>query len=232
MAIRTATAKPSKKTVMTFMLLVLLGWLILMGWVSSLWCCLGFEKAFSSVTTLSQKQTQAITAFNGMSVANTIKSWLKTIPTQDVANKAAQTGSLIKKGLDEVMPDETNDLNEIAQDFILIANQVWLLMGLTTQVMFIKLVILISAIPLFLLMVVVGLVDGLNQRAIRTASLGRESSYVFHQLNRHAKRVLLLLLSLWLALPISITPAFVFVPASLLLGIMVSITASRFKKYL
>lgn len=232
MAIRTATPKPSKKTIMSFMLLVLLSWLILMSWLSSLWCCLGFDKAYSSVATLSQKQTQALTPFNGVRVTNTIKSWLKTIPTQKVANKAAQTCSLIKKGLDEVMPDETNDLNEIAQNFILIANQVWLLMGLTTQVMFIKLVILISAIPLFLLMFVVGLVDGLNQRAIRTASLGRESSYVFHQLNRHAKRGLLVLLSLWLTLPISIAPAFVFVPASLLLGIMVSITASRFKKYL
>ncbi len=217
---------------MSFMILLLLGWLILMGWVSSLWCCVGFEKAYTSVTTLYQKQTQAITTFNGVMVANTVKSWLKNIPTQEVTNKAAQTGSLIKKNLDEVMPDETNDLNEIAQDFSLIANQVWLLMGLTTQVIFIKLVILISAVPLFLLMTVVGLVDGLNQRAIRTASLGRESSYVFHQLNRHAKRGLLLLLSFWLALPICITPAFVFVPASLLLGITVSITASRFKKYL
>lgn len=232
MAVKTQTSKKSKRIIISLLLLVLLSWLILMGWVSSLWCCLGFEKAYSSVATLSQKQTQAITPFNGSIVTNTIKSWLKTIPTQKVANKAAQTGSMIKKGLDEVMPDETNDLNDIAQDFILIANQVWLLMGLTTQVMLIKLVILISAIPLFLLMTVVGLVDGLNQRAIRTASLGRESSYIFHQLNRHAKRGLLLLLSLWLALPISITPAFVFVPVSLLLGILVSITASRFKKYL
>ncbi|WP_447531328.1 DUF4400 domain-containing protein, partial [Legionella pneumophila] len=88
-------------------------------------------------------------------------------------------------------------------------------------------VIVFSAIPQFLLRDVVGLVDGLNQRAIRTASLGRESSYVFHQLNRHAKRGLLLLLSLWLALPISISPAFVIEPASLMLGIMDSITASR-----
>ncbi|MDW9178622.1 TIGR03747 family integrating conjugative element membrane protein [Legionella pneumophila] len=232
MAIKTAAPKPSKKNIMSLMVIVLLGWLILMGWVSSLWFCLGFEKAYSSVATLSHKQTQAIDAFNGMAVANTIKSWLKTVPTQDIANKAAETSSLIKKNLDDVIPDEPNNLNVLTQDFILITNQIWLLMGLTTQVMFIKLVILISSIPLFLLMIVVGLVDGLNQRAIRTASLGRESSYVFHQFNRHAKRCLLLLLSLWLALPISITPAFVFVPASLLLGILVSITASRFKKYL
>ncbi|HCO4740465.1 TPA: DUF4400 domain-containing protein, partial [Legionella pneumophila] len=54
----------------------------------------------------------------------------------------------------------------------------------------------------------------------------------FHQLNRYFKRGLFLLLSLWLSLPVSINPALVFVPVSLLLSLMVSVTASRFKKYL
>lgn len=63
MAIKTATPKPSKRVVMSLMLLVLLGWLILMGWVSSLWCFSGFDQALHTVMTLSQKQTQAITEF-------------------------------------------------------------------------------------------------------------------------------------------------------------------------
>jgi len=41
-----------------------------------------------------------------------------------------------------------------------------------------------------------------------------------------------MLLALWLAIPVSITPAFVFVPVSILLSVVVSVTASRFKKYL
>ena len=98
--------------------------------------------------------------------------------------------------------------------------------------MIIKLTILMAAIPLFMLAMTAGLVDGLNQRAIRTASLGRESSYVFHQLNRLFKRVLIVLLGLWLAIPVIITPALMLVPVSVLLSVMVSVTASRFKKYL
>ena len=231
MAIKTATPKPSKRTVMNLMVFVLLAWLILMGWVSSLWCFSGFDKALHAVMTLSQKQTQAITGFNGMTVAGTLTSWFSTMPTQALTDKVVQTSTVIKSSLNEVLPDDINELNDVAEQFISSAKKIGLLMKLTTQVMFIKLVILISAIPLFLLATTVGLVDGLNQRAIRTASLGRESSYVFHQLNRHLKRGLLLLLSLWLALPVSITPAFVFVPLSLLLSIMVSVTASRFKKY-
>lgn len=232
MAIKTTTPKPSKRTIMSLIVLVLIAWLILMGWVSSLWCFSGFDKALHAVMTLSQKQTQAITGFSGMKVAATVKSWFGNMPTQELTNKVVQTSSVIEGSLNEILHNDINELNNVAEQFIYIAKQVWLLMTLTTQVMFTKLVILISAIPLFLLATTVGLVDGLNQRAIRTASLGRESSYVFHQLNRYFKRGLLLLLSLWLALPVSITPAFVFVPVSLLLSIMVSVTASRFKKYL
>jgi len=91
--------------------------------------------------------------------------------------------------------------------------------------------ILLASIPLFALTITAGLIDGLNQRAIRTACLGRESTYVFHQLNRYFKRGLMLLLAFWLALPLSIAPALIFIPVSILLSVVVSITASRFKKY-
>ena len=167
-----------------------------------------------------------------MKIANSIQYWFGKLPTQELSTKAIETGAMIKNSLDKVLPDEGNELNYAAEDLFYLAQKVWLLMKLSTQILFIKLAILISAIPLFLLATTTGLVDGLNQRAIRTASLGRESSYVFHQLNRYFKRALLLVLSLWLILPLSITPAFVFVPVSLLLSIMVSVTASRFKKYL
>ena len=92
--------------------------------------------------------------------------------------------------------------------------------------------ILFAAMPLFTLAMIAGLVDGLNQRAIRTACLGRESSYIFHRLNHYFKKGLVIVLMVWLAVPISITPAYVFIPISLMLALMVAMTASRFKKYL
>ncbi|MBA2649347.1 MAG: TIGR03747 family integrating conjugative element membrane protein [Legionella sp.] len=232
MAIRTITTKQSKRTLLNFLALVLFGWFILLAWAFSLWCCLGFDKALSAMMTLSQKQTQAITELNNLALANKIKTLLGMVPIQRISNQVIQTETLIKGNLHDVFFEKTNDLNHIAEDFIYISKQIWLLICLMTKIMVIKLIILISAIPLFVLATTAGLVDGLNQRAIRTASLGRESSYVFHQLNRYFKRGLFLLQGLWLALPISIAPAFVFVPISLMLSILVSVTASRFKKYL
>ncbi len=232
MAIKTQTQKKSKRFIMSLLLLVLLGWLILLGWVLSLWCLSGFDTAFNSITTLSQKQTTAVADFNDVAIAEKVKSWLRTIPTHEVTLKVTQAQLLIKNELNNVLPEPTSELNDIAEDLIHISKQVWLLLSLTIQVMLIKLLILLAAIPLFMLAMTAGLIDGLNQRAIRTASLGRESSYVFHRLNYYFKCGLLMLLALWLAIPVSITPAFVFVPVSVLLSVVVSVTASRFKKYL
>ncbi len=232
MAIKTQTQKKSKRFIMSLLLLVLLGWLILLGWVLSLWCLSGFDTAFNSITTLSQKQTTAVADFNDVAIAEKVKSWLGTIPTHEVTLKVTQAQLLIKNELNNVLPEPTSELNDIAEELIHISKQVWLLLSLTIQVMLIKLLILLAAIPLFMLAMTAGLIDGLNQRAIRTASLGRESSYVFHRLNYYFKCGLLMLLALWLAIPVSITPAFVFVPVSVLLSVVVSVTASRFKKYL
>ncbi|EEZ95994.1 TPA: TIGR03747 family integrating conjugative element membrane protein [Legionella pneumophila] len=232
MAIKTQTQKQSKKLIMSLLLLVLLGWLILLGWVLSLWFFSGFDTAFNTVTQLSQKQTTAVADFNDVVIAEKVKSWLGAIPTHEVTLKVTQAQQLIKNKLDNVLPEPTSELSDITEDLIHITQQVWLLIGLTVQVMLIKLLILLAAIPLFMLAMTAGLIDGLNQRAIRTASLGRESSYVFHRLNYYFKYGLLMLLALWLAIPVSITPAFVFVPVSILLSVVVSVTASRFKKYL
>lgn len=84
-----------------------------------------------------------------MTVANTVRSWFGNMPTHELTDKVVQTSALIKNSINEVIPDENDELNDIAEDFIYIGKQVWLLMRLTTQVMFTKLIILVSAIPLF-----------------------------------------------------------------------------------
>lgn len=96
----------------------------------------------------------------------------------------------------------------------------------------IRLTVLCLAAPLFVLLVWVGLVDGLVQRDLRRWGGGRESSYVYH----YAKRSNLVFVALagfvYLALPLSVHPAIVLVPFALVCAGSISLTASRFKKYL
>jgi len=231
MAMKNQTQKKSKKHILSLLLIVFIGWLILLGWALSLWGIKGFDSAWLSIYELSKQQTSAVAEFNDASVAEHFKSWLITLPTEQITNKVAKASTIIKNELNSVLPEDNSDLEQIAEDFLTTTKQVGLLISITAHVMFIKLMILIASFPLFALAMTAGLVDGLNQRAIRTASLGRESSYVFHQFNRYFKRGLLMLFALWLEVPVSITPALMFVPISILLSGMVSITASRFKKY-
>ena len=229
MAVNAQARQYSKKLVFNVFVVVLLGWLILFCWTMTLWLRFGFDYAWQCLSQLSNQQRAAIVQFNDLSIAKRLNSVLPKLPTVNLLSKVSEVNYSIRRALPD---NQFIEINRITADALRIAKQVWMFVAITSQVMLIKLSILIAAIPLFCLSMTAGLVDGLNQRAIRTASLGRESSYVFHQMNRLFKRGLIVLLGLWLAIPVSITPALMLVPVSLLLSVMVSVTSSRFKKYL
>lgn len=209
-----AVKQYSRQLTMQLTIVLFLGWLAIIIWALSQWLLHGYSFAFEKVNLLVNTQREAITpVYQGSLLAalplNAKPDWTFAIP---YLNKLA--------------------INDLARDLIEKSQQFLQLFLLSSQCLLIKLIILFAALPLFALTMIAGLVDGLNQRAIRTACLGRESSYVFHKLNHYLKKGLVILLMLWLALPVSITPAFIFVPVSLLMGLMVAMTASRFKKYL
>ena len=111
-------------------------------------------------------------------------------------------------------------------------NLFWILMKAVSLVMVTKFMTLITAIPLFFLAVMAGLVDGLNQRAIRSACLGRESTYVFHKSVPLARKSMCVAVGLWLCVPVTLSPTPIFVGLAVMLGLVARVSASRFKKYL
>jgi len=209
-----AVKKYSTKMTLQLSLIVFIGWLVLLAWSLGQWGLHGYNSAYHNLNSLIDKQRQAISpVYQG--------SLLSTLPLELHYNPSLNHPYLTKLSFNEL----TTDLITKSQQFIK-------LMVLTSQCMLIKLMIMLAAMPLFALAMIAGLIDGLNQRAVRTACLGRESSYVFHRLNHYFKKSMVIALMAWLAIPISITPACVFIPISLMLGLMVALTASRFKKYL
>ena len=204
----------SRQITLQLSLVIFLGWLALLIWAVSQWLLHDYASAYNIVNKLINSQREAITPVYQ-------ESLLAVLPFEIKPTWAIKLLHLKKLAM-----------NEFAMDLLEKAQQLLQLMLLSSQCLLIKLIILLAAMPLFTLAMIAGLIDGLNQRAIRTACLGRESSYVFHRLNFYLKKLVLILLMLWLALPISITPAYVFVPISLLIAFMVAMTSSRFKKYL
>ena len=96
----------------------------------------------------------------------------------------------------------------------------------------IRLTVLFLAAPLFLMLILVGLVDGLVQRDLRRWGGGRESAYVYHYAKRSNVFFLGLGAVVYLASPVSLHPSLVLLPFAIACAITVAVTASRFKKYL
>lgn len=131
----------------------------------------------------------------------------------------------------KLLSREASMQGEFAQAYVVV--QDYLLAALFTVFTFVvRLAVLSLAMPLFLLAVITGAVDGLMRRDLRKFGADRESSFVYHR----AKRTLLpLMVSPWviyLSLPWSLNPIWVLLPCAALLGYMVAVTTSTFKKYL
>ena len=100
------------------------------------------------------------------------------------------------------------------------------------QVFAARIAVLCLALPLFALVALLGLIDGLVQRDLRRWGGGRESSYLYHYAKRSNGALLIAAWVIYLALPFSVPPVLIILPFAALFGLSVSLTASMFKKYL
>jgi hypothetical protein len=103
----------------------------------------------------------------------------------------------------------------------------------TAQDTALRLVIVVFALPAFVLACLLGAVDGLMRRDLRKWGGGRESSFVYH----HAKATTFLALGggfgLYLAWPTGgFNPAYMVLVFTALVAWSLSLTLSSFKKYL
>ena len=94
-----------------------------------------------------------------------------------------------------------------------------------------KLLLFVLALPLLSLSWLFGVVDGFALREVRTAELGRESSFIFHRFLGFVPGVLWLLITLYLVVPLWINPVVFFMGVSLMTLLLASRTVSKFKKH-
>lgn len=131
----------------------------------------------------------------------------------------------------KLLSREASLQGQLAQAYV--AGQDYLLATLFTVFTFVvRLTVLTLATPLFLLAVLTGMVDGLMRRDLRKFGADRESSFVYHRAKRTLLPLILCPWVIYLSLPWSVNPILVLLPCAALLGWMVAITATTFKKYL
>uniref|UniRef100_UPI0035C6D1D2 TIGR03747 family integrating conjugative element membrane protein n=1 Tax=Serratia quinivorans TaxID=137545 RepID=UPI0035C6D1D2 len=101
-----------------------------------------------------------------------------------------------------------------------------------TVITLVRVTILVLSIPLFILVVLVALTEGLGRRDIRRYGAGYESSFVYHHAKRMVKPAIYIPCMLYLSWPTAVYPNLLLLPAAILLGVAVTVTTASFKKYL
>jgi len=96
----------------------------------------------------------------------------------------------------------------------------------------IRSLLLLQALPLLILSVLVGTVDGLVQRQVRRFNVQRESGYLHHRAKALFLPLTLLLGFMYLVLPISLSIASFAIVSAILSGLMAAIASGTFKKHL
>ena len=101
-----------------------------------------------------------------------------------------------------------------------------------TVITLVRVTILVLSVPLFVLVVLVALTEGLGRRDVRRYGAGYESSFVYHHAKRMVKPAIYIPCMLYLSWPAAVWPNLLLLPAAILLGIAVTVTTASFKKYL
>lgn len=104
--------------------------------------------------------------------------------------------------------------------------------GNVTLTFLLRLAILLQALPLFALIIVVGLIDGLVRRDLRRFGAGHESGFVYHHARRMIGSSLAATGLVWLTVPVFLEPRVVLLLGALLIGLTESIMIGAFKKHL
>ena len=101
-----------------------------------------------------------------------------------------------------------------------------------TQLIGVRLAVVVLTLPAYALIGVMGLIDGLVRRDLRRFGGGLESGLLYHHLKAMLRPMLSLPVFLYLISPWSLHPTTLFVPFVLGFGYFVQRTVARFKKYL
>lgn len=96
----------------------------------------------------------------------------------------------------------------------------------------VRVTILVLSVPLFLMVVLVSLVEGLGRRDLRRYGAGYESSFVYHHAKKMVKPAIVVPMMLYLSWPTAVYPNLLLLPAAILLGVAITVTTASFKKYL
>jgi integrating conjugative element membrane protein (TIGR03747 family) len=129
--------------------------------------------------------------------------------------------------------ESTNSLDQVLRNHFIypLRHEIKVAM-LATQLLGVRVALLVSATPLFFVAYVWGFADGLVERYIRKSSAGRESSSLYHRAKYFQLSGLITLCMIYMVWPTALEPRWLLIPSAFLLGFMCRLQWKYYKKYL
>lgn len=210
------------------------------------WCFLSAVEGWRS---LHQHRVEA--SLNRIDALLTIHSWISPPAwvnrvqayyahwrTSVMKNETSCLNNLsgISQGLfqfhgDSSSPEHNPFAKKFTQTCSVMKSKILPLLSGTLAVVLKRFWVFMMALPLFLLSLIVGFVDGLVQRDIRKFKGARESTLLFHKIKRSGTALFFLPLFAYFAWLSPVSPAWFFVPMAVALGFWLTFSVRFFKKY-
>ncbi|MDC9612924.1 TIGR03747 family integrating conjugative element membrane protein [Xenorhabdus khoisanae] len=154
--------------------------------------------------------------YNWLFVDSGILNWLQTIYDRQAKSQN----------------DYIRELNGLSE-FLLAELREYMVASVFVTVTFlVRITILVLSIPLFVLVLLVAMIEGLGRRDLRRYGAAYESSFIYHHAKRFVKPAFVIPCMIYLSWPSAVYPNLLLLPAATLLGIAVMVTTASFKKYL
>ncbi len=155
--------------------------------------------------------------------------WVLSL-TQSITDKTIASSAWLKQlpSMHSHIAAVDKHLSPLAQPASLIGTGIVLAVSL----ILLKLLVIALSIPLLVLFLFIGLVDGLVLREVRRYSNGRESSLIYHQWRRLLKPVLIVGYGVYLICLYPVNPTYILLPVAVLAASVVAVMIKHYKKYL
>ncbi len=99
------------------------------------------------------------------------------------------------------------------------------------RIFLLRLAIAITSMPLFILFAFWGFIEGLIDRDLRKFGGDIEHGLLYHYGKYITKGVVITPIIIYLAVPVSLNPALLFIPFAMLIGWLMMLISSKFTKY-
>jgi len=199
------------------------------------WTQVGFDEAYTHVLFQAQTERQIVfglhpeVTLNLMGTMELWRTWFASTVENFFHRHFTDTNGLDMSVKQNHWVSKATPWWSAAYSF---AKNLILLTWQNTIVVLYKGIVFVYALPLFCLSSVIGAIDGLIHRDIRTQEMGRESSFLFHKFSTLSSKCLSSVLMLYFLLPLTLSVTFFLLPMAGLTCFLSAQTCRHLKKYL